>query len=348
MLDQQANRRTDRSWEHVETVTKGVGIDTIGLAGPISASCIEDLLSSTTAREVDRHTGEIRTFPQTGHEALFPDNNLELKVLGAPSGQASWFLEFSVPRLLNGTNISPAPLESVLPLLRQMAGPMNDRIGWVGDPGQWRVTRLDIARDFHGVTARAQLLDGLAPILVPHATFNTRQYRDTLGGTATLIKGTSRRYTSTLYDKSVELRGKGARSVSEPGHVRYELRLRRPVLVERGIACVQDIASTQVELLARSYFKKSGYDLEVRGMNRTLLELAVIRDELNPSEARQLTKMLGILQMQAAGMDPCVSATTLKKHLDLASRLGVSAADFVHPGHDSLRLDFERGTQVRQ
>ena len=338
---------TNRSREPSLFDRCSVGIDTIRVGGSATPEQMLDLPHGRYTRHVNQRTGELSDTLYKSHASL-GSADLHVNVARGRDGLIFWYVEASVPRLLRGDNLSPATPPEVLSALSQLESAVVQQLGAVGAPANWRVYRLDVTRDFRDVTARALLLDGLAVLPVAHAKVR-QQYRGPRGDTQTLRGGTPGRYMATLYDKHEEClaRGNGVGQVAAAGHVRCEVSLRRPVLRDVGLTTVASVTATAIEQVARSYFRRCGYDRQVRGMSRAMMEVHLHMDDLSDSERRKIPKMLGILQMQAVGLDPMACSGTLKVHLDLARRLGLSAADFVNPGGHSLRLDFDSGTQVQ-
>lgn len=292
-------------------------------------------------QRLDKKTGEIHEEITKGYESLQIEHG-ELHLQVQPiQGYHRWWLETSVPRLLYGHNTVPATREDLEQVLKILEEEVTARLGPVGSPDTWRVTRLDVVRDFYGVEDRAQLLDGLAAVHVPHARQQGTRYQG-VTGTESLSRGSPGRWVATLYDKHQEALSRGEQA--PVGQLRFECRLRARVLVERGIRAVGDLSSAVLARVADAYFTRAGFDRQVRGRDRLLLRLG--RVQLSDAERRLLPKTLGLLQLQAAGRPPPMSDGTRRKCLDLADRIGISVADFVTPGQHGVRLDLERGIAV--
>jgi hypothetical protein len=203
----------------------------------------------------------------------------------------------------------------------------------------WRVKRIDVARDFHGVRDASGLLRALAPVPRPWARRNFVHSDPRRHGAQTLSVGSGAGMVRA-YDKAAETVG-----AAPEGTLRWEAECRARWSAEYGeIARVRDITTARVEGLARNRWEWSGMGVEVAS-NAAQLVARVRQTDLT---VREQTMFIGWLFQQAAGdaWRPA-SGHTLAKFRRVQRDLGIAApADFGQAGGVVRRLDFDRGEEV--
>ena len=336
-----ANRSSDRTL----SVLSEVGIDTIKVTGTAPSMDLEALAESRSIRRVNLDTGEINYSAERAR--IDVDGDLRVDLFMGYDGVARWSLETSLPKRVRGNNLAPLTLQESLDALSGMRDLLEVELGPIGPIDGWIIGRLDLVRDFHGVRALPTLLEGLGGVRVPRATRGAALHRGQLGHFSTLVQGSPKSWQATLYDKHQEtLSNPKSEQVAEPGHLRYELSLRRYVLRRLDRDRVRDLDQGLVHELAHDYFTHAGFDQEVKGMDRTMFEIRYSWDELTDQERKLLPSVVGSLELQAAGLEVSRSRATVRKYQVLADKLGIGPADFRTVGDRRQVLDFDSGQQI--
>lgn len=203
------------------------------------------------------------------------------------------------------------------------------------------VTRVDVARDFRGITSPSLLVSGLGPIRRPWArrsfTYNDpgRAHAETLyvGSGAGGVR---------LYDQHQAYADKGA----PEGSLRWEVEARKGWLGKVGIRHVTDLDPVSVGRLAADRWDWSAMGTPVTG---PVHAVDVLRREVAAGHLKAATaaRMLGSSVMHALG-GPGVSTRTEYRYRRLARELGVGSAALwsdERVARVRARLDWESGTE---
>lgn len=203
----------------------------------------------------------------------------------------------------------------------------------------WRVKRVDIARDFEGVEDPGRLIRGLVAIHRPHSRQNM-VYADPKANRAeTLMVGNATGRTR-LYNKHVESCGR-----AEEGTVRWETEARRDWLHRlAGIHRVDDLSSEKLSQLARNRWEWSAMGVEVASSVGRLVRVVQAADLTE----RECLFFLGWLMCEAAGQSPReLGSATVAKYRKLQRELGIAApSDFEGMVEVLSRLDWDSGREV--
>jgi len=231
-------------------------------------------------------------------------------------GNAS--VEASLPSRVRGHN--GEPLE-----VADMAAAIDDLMTEVQtylrlQPGNLCVARLDLPRDFYGVSDISSQLRGFAFDFLGNRLPGRSLYMK--GGIETLAVTIKSSYLLRLYDKSLEARG-----AVEPGRLRYEPQIRRAKLTsvwseqrDCTIRTVEDVSQRKVNDLSRALFHEAGFDLAV--LTRDAAVRRVLQDP-NVKKGTEEMTLLGYLLLQAAGAPVRASRNTMNKYEELAQMLGI-------------------------
>lgn len=323
------------------------GIDTVGVSFPIRDADTVGATASIVAMGTpeERHTYR-RALPGGGF-------------LAWGIGDHAW-VEASLPKRVNEDNVEALPADQAVEAIRDMyAEALNYVEAYNGDhvysmgtndqprlvPRSWQtatVKRLDLVRDFDGVTAIDSLLNGLATVKQDGRS-KVRRFADPERGRAETLRVGPKSWAATLYDKHAETK------LAAPGRLRFEARLRSRQLrsadaqkIRSTIAHVSDISTERVQTMTSRMFERVGFDREVAG---TAQLAAAINDcdDLSPRVKREL---VGYLAGRAMGIELEFSSNTERKYRKLAQRLGLVLTDDCLAESFTARLDFESGTQV--
>jgi hypothetical protein len=211
----------------------------------------------------------------------------------------------------------------------------------LADP--FKLIRLDVVRDFSGITQAGSLMNGLAAIR-HKGNAKVQRFRDgDLNGAETLRIGPRGPWACTLYDKHAETDG-----AAPPGTLRYEARLRKSFL--RSRTCEKalgfnpetwgDVDGYVVERLARERWKQVGFDHRIMGLEQfaELLQTADLSDH-------DYNMLQGYLLSRAAGLEFRVSPNTERKYRKLAESLGISLDPGALRMKFTVQLDIDLATQ---
>jgi hypothetical protein len=328
------------------------GLDTVGVSFPITGADEHGATVHVTDAGTER---EKRTFRR-----MLPGGGF----LAWGVGESAW-VEASLPKRLGPTNVDALPAEVAREVLRDLIGeacnyvaadfaPLGDRRTAIVTEGlqgpkfhvrtweQASVKRLDVARDFDGVTAIPALLDGLQSVRRP-GRIKSQRFADAVANRAETLRVGPRSWSCTLYDKHAETKGLAA-----PGRLRFEARCRSELLagarmvasVGRSVSRVGDITQERVDAICREQWAHVGFDREVNGAGA--FAERINRADLPPRVKRDL---VGYLAARALGVDLSMSDNTERKYRRLSADLGLVLLDADDLGF-SARLDLDQGTQV--
>jgi hypothetical protein len=331
----------------------GVEVDTIRLRGRVKdADSIERMAHLRSSRLYD-DKGEGRMVLTAGTDTLRSGARCGVDI--ANQGAPEAWVEFSAPKVGTGSNVVALPLAAALDVARDVYDEAGDVVDWVTPFDQLRVQRLDLDRDFEDVQQQGPLLSALAKVRAPYNP-KTRLYPDSeRNGAVTLTRGPAARWLATLYSKEGEAahRARYASTEDRPraladlaraaGRLRYELRL-RPDVMGPDLRLVRDVQGKGEDLagLARRYFDRVGYGLEVTGMERAAA-LVMGADHLRV-DAR--LALLGWLFCEAQQVPVDVYRKNAKRYRDRATDLGVTAPDLLDLATTNVRLDYDTARMV--
>lgn len=203
----------------------------------------------------------------------------------------------------------------------------------------FKVKRIDVARDFHGVMSPSELLRGLAGIPRKYAKKSSLYNDPVRGGAQTLMVGSGAGVVR-LYDKWAETKGR-----VEAGTIRWEVQAREAWCKRLGgLSSVAQLNFETVERLAVDRWEWSAMGAEI----------------LSHLSVRELARRLGVRESEASAfwgwvVDHSLSSgwtpspTTEAKYRRYLRELGIGFKfDAFVSSASSVRLDWATGTQVVQ
>lgn len=211
---------------------------------------------------------------------------------------------------------------------------------------EWRVKRLDLARDFRGVSQPGVLIDALRPLKRKYARKVDVFYDPHQGGAQTLSVGTNARMVR-LYDQHAAYADKGAPA----GSLRWEAQLRGDFLKATGVEQVGDLSVPVLGYLATGSWEWSKCGTTVshaRSVARQVDGL-VQSGDLSPAKAQRL---LGQMVAEATGMTWASDRKTVAEYGVWKERLGCTPATdllqalFNGEARVEARLDWQTGHEV--
>lgn len=307
----------------------GARVDTIALRGRISAASSSRLRAKTLRLD----HGEV-----VEARGAFRLNSGVTVRFDAKRGHPEASLEFSVPRILRGTNETAATLSEVRSLIREVHADAAAHLDWETPPDGLSVMRLDLARDFVAIEAERHLA-GL--VKIPARQANTHSYQSDDGlGVATVYRET-KRWKARLYVRDL-LSGYTPRPGNQHQTLRYELELRSTFLKEHGLARVSELAESSLQQLALQHFRRCRFHVGV-GDSQLKLHLALDSAEALASGNRR--GVLGQLVLDALGEYSRPRDNTVVKYRRMASDMGLVPADLLSEclGEPVRFLDFAAG-----
>lgn len=355
-LDQTIMAHTLLSNRGEATPVSGVGVDTISFAGPTSPAMIQQLTEQHVRRSVDLVTGEMVDKAVSGWTALSVGLG-RAHVRGYyTEGNARVKIESSLPTMLFGHNRESLALADLEEGMAELLGAVQGRLPDLPQMHECKFTRLDLARDFHGVSNCAATLGAIQLHPVPYARPD-RLYLDTQGGIATLMRGSPNEYVVRGYDKSAELahrarsapRGSDRRTyLSELAascreQLRFEAQLKSRWLRRKELRTMGDLRAVDLVALTRHLFEATHFGAETGGGDDVGSAFSRYQDA-GASDA-DLRNLSTYLFARTHDMDPALSRHPLSRARAAARRYGLEGAR--NRGHEpSRRLDFDSGTEV--
>ena len=209
-------------------------------------------------------------------------------------------------------------------------------------PDDARVKRLDLARDFRGVTSPALYVEGLAPMKRPWAR-RSYTYNDPGKGNAQTLYVGSNAGGVRLYDQHEAYAGKGA----PDGSLRWEGEYRAGWLERWGVKAVSDLDPVVCGRMALDRWEWSAMGAQVTGPVNAVqvLQREVAKGALSESVAHRL---LGAMVFQSFGYG-AQSRRSEQRYRDVVERLGMTNAALWSNDLDRQalgRLDWQSGTEV--
>lgn len=205
-----------------------------------------------------------------------------------------------------------------------------------------RVKRVDVARDFRGITAPSMYIEGLGPIKRPYAR-RSFTYNDPQRANAQTLFVGSKAGGVRLYDQHAAYAEKGA----PEGSLRWEGEVRGGWLDRAGLRHLGDVDAVSMDRLARDRWEWSGMGQTVSGPVHAVqvVERAVQEGRVSAAVAE---RALGRMMLESFGVRRELDRVTAWRHQGVMRELGLM--------HDSLwsndlsaqasgRLDFESGTE---
>lgn len=338
-------------------------IDTVGVSFPIIDADVEGATVQVTGYG-------------TPAESVRYRRALKLGGFMAWGVNGTCWVEASLPKRGGGDNVEGVTAEEAVDLVREMIGEACNYVDMgvpLGDgPTERRhdhvmtgvrhgsnrfarrhwhhaqVKRLDVVRDFDGVTHIGSLLDGLATIKTP-GRGTVRRFADAQRGQAQTLRVGPKSWGANLYDKHAE-----TPRMAAPGRLRFEARMRdvqlrgkRLQLLKANVHNVEQLTQEKVERMTESTFHHFGFDREVAGAAQVGQAIANATDELgDPLSARVRRDLVGYLAARAMGVDLDFSPNTERKYRQLAERLGLVLSPDSLGESFTARLDYETGAQV--
>jgi hypothetical protein len=255
-------------------------------------------------------------------------------------GSRPWFgkVEVNPSRVGDPDGVALCPAGEVRDRLRHVLEVATaELVSPAAQEDDYRVKRLDVARDFDGVRDVGGLLLGLASVHRPHSRRNDLYNDATRAGAQTLMVG-SKAGVTRLYDKFAQSKG-----TAPEGTLRWETEARADWCRRNGqIETLGDVTERSVAQLAENRWRWSGMDAEVCTRNEVVARV-MSAPKLTD---RERTFFLGWLMQSAAGHEPVTSTATAAKYRRLSRDLGVALGPETFAGAVMGRLDWDEGTVV--
>ena len=336
---------SDRAWN---APVSGFGVDTVSLRGRTTDQLMRELPERRYVDMCDDVTGVLTEDQRGGNAALRVGDGLVQVYADKRTGVPEVRLTFSAPAILHGHNRDPLPLALLPDVAEIVWEEVSSAFTGMPDFEGLRLTRLDLARDFSAVPGIPDLLLAVSRLPVRRARTD-RLERGANGAWQSLTRGNSRRWLAVAYDKSREMMEKASRTqdpdlarllrkvaAESQGRLRWELQIRRPVLLDESIMSTV-VDHEEMFAMSESYFDRTRFGDVLGGVGRVTRAL----DSLTPAEERGV---LSVLISDLLGRQPPYSHNPADGYRQLARRLSLSPADLVSPDAEPRRLDFVSGT----
>lgn len=220
------------------------------------------------------------------------------------------------------------------------------------DVEDWRVKRLDVARDFAGVVAPPFYIRGLANVKRPYAKRHGLWSDAGCGSAQTLHVGSGAGMVR-LYDQHEAYAKKGA----DPGDVRWEVELRDGWLERHGVARCADLGVAKMEDAAAERWSWSRMGERVTGTVNVVEAIDRIvkaggyaeRGEWVKVSPAVADRLLAQLLRESLGTSWKASNDSAARYERFKRHLGVVPSAELFKGADvsvSGYLDFDQGVEV--
>lgn len=201
----------------------------------------------------------------------------------------------------------------------------------------WKVKRIDVARDFRDVSRPSLYVHGLAPLRRPYANYSAVFTHPRHANVQSLTVGSGAGLVR-LYDQHEAYAERGA----PEGSLRWECEAREDWSTKHRMEQLRDVTAEHVMDLTAYRWEWSACGMEVQGVDAVIEK--VLRSELSPARQQRL---LGVLMLKARGYGADLGRRQEREYERVIRELGV----VLSPGalEDSgftARLDYEMGTEV--
>ena len=254
-------------------------------------------------------------------------------------GEAWAKVEFNPSRWVDPEGASLAPVGELRGAVAAALDAASGLVEAAGPRESARVTRLDVARDFEGVSDPGRYVRGLAPIRRPWAR-RSFVYNDPSKGNAETLFVGSASGGVRLYDK----RREAGEKVAE-GTVRWEVEGRRRWLDRiAGITTMATVCDEAVGAIAANRWEWSAMGMEVSATDRVV-------DVARGSElsGREQAAFIGFCVLESLGASDVLGRSSQYKYRRVARDAGLvlEGGEFqqTSPGFVG-RLDFDSGREL--
>jgi hypothetical protein len=206
------------------------------------------------------------------------------------------------------------------------------------------VKRVDVARDFRGVTSPSLYVEGLGPLRRPYAR-RSFTYNDPARANAQTLFVGSNAGGVRLYDQYAAYADKGA----PEGSLRFEVEARSGWLEKLGVRTVRTLDAVALERVALERWEWSKMGSTVTG---PVNAVQVLTRAVQAGEVKQAVadRLLGAMVRRSFGYGGA-SRRSEYRYRDVADRLGLTAEALWNDDlsrQASGRLDFDTGTEFLQ
>lgn len=329
----------------------GVGVDTVGLRGPVS-SAVFDHLPELRMRQVFAADNAVERMPVGGWVRLPVFAGSAFVAADLRNGKPEIRVEFSAPSILHGHNrdvLSPVVLSDVIEVT---LAALDESLPGLPGVDEVRLTRLDVTRDIDDVLSTGDTLSSLATIATRAYSISTLHHRRD-GHVQSIVRGSRDRWRSTTYDKGHELAEKAMKVASESARtvlrawseatqsrIRFESRLYSTLIKEQGLQRVDRLNGEALTDLASAHFASANIGALLSGGSR----LCRVLTSLRPVQRRNV---LAYLAAEFLGVDIELSHNPRDAVRSLCGRLKLQPHDLVAVEGEPRRLDFVSGRELR-
>lgn len=268
--------------------------------------------------------------------------NVFVSVQEVPEAKAGrWWgkVEANPSRVVDPDGVGLAGVDQLPAVLDVMALAAGIEMSPAEPVEDWRVKRLDLARDFEDVEDPGRMIRGLGPVHRPYARLNMIHADPQRNRAETLMVGSGAGVVR-LYNKHTESKGRAAE-----GTVRWEVEARKDWCQKNGdIGRVRDLTDEKTRQLAVERWEWSQMGVEVASSVGRLVR-ATARSGLTE---RERVFFVGWLMCEAGGQPVRgLSRMTETKYRKLQRDLGIAAPmDLTSAVEVVSRLDWESGREL--
>jgi hypothetical protein len=314
----------------------GVGVDRLSLSFPVHSWADESKWDRVEYRTGGGYSASAMVAPHAGGPEIMIGVRL---VDGQPWGKA----ECNPARFYDPGGCELLPLHLVDAACVVMFTAAAELVRHLSPVAEARVKRVDVARDFRGVTQPALYVQGLAPLQRPYAK-RSFVYNDPARASAQTLFVGSGAGGVRLYDQHEAYAEKGA----PPGSLRWEVEARRGWLDSVGVKRVRELDPVLLQELAASRWEWSRMGTQVSG---PVGLVDVVARMIADGKVSQTVgeRLIGRVVMQSLGVATAGSSDSQARYNKLQREMGIVPSPQLWSDQLSAaavgRLDFESGTE---
>jgi hypothetical protein len=204
---------------------------------------------------------------------------------------------------------------------------------------EFQVRRIDVSRNFFGISHPARYFHGLRAVPKPRATFNRLLSNPVSSKPETLEAGSKSGGKVMLYDKYAK-----APDRALPATLRFEIRAHQSWLKHYGnISTLADVTKRSIHRLALNRAQWFGLEAEVMTFE-TACDRILDDSELS---TRVQNGLMRYVLARLRGNGPQLSSKTAQEYRRTLKRLGIAPYRTSDIDFAVSRLDFKTGTEIR-
>ena len=271
-------------------------------------------------------------------EIVYRGHTIRLNAYRSKSFGWRCFLHFNPSRIVDPVGMRLCRPRDLHDVISEVMGVVSQYVRPTGPSDYFRVHRVDVARNFRGITSPIDYLTGLHGVYRPHAQ-STSLISDRSGRLGTLRSGSQSGGWVQLYDKHLQ-----SPHLAQEGTMRAEVQARESWCQRYGgIYTVSDLTIPNLSRLMRNRIRWFGLEREVVTFE-TACEKILRNRQLDRRVQDNLVRYILERQM---GLDLTATPKSIAKYRSILGDMNISVQLERDLAGSVGHLDLRSGTEVR-